>query len=76
MCQIPQRYYINIGEANVLDENGDFKKVPATQVEIGEETHNFIQQFADVSITDGLTKQYKINNIEFTITPKFEMDER
>ena len=74
MCE-QQKYLINIGNAYILNGKGGFKTAPATQVEIGEEVYSFIQQFANVSIINGLTKLYKINSIEFTIVPKFEMDD-
>lgn len=68
-----QRYYINIWERLCLGlEPGcmTHKTLPEVQVEISEETFKFIEQFANVTIGNDLTKEYRINNIKFTITPK------
>lgn len=71
-----QTYLVNIGERTVIEpRNGSIipRKVPDTSIKISEETKNFIEQFANVSINGNLDKEYRINKIKFTILPNLKI---
>lgn len=67
-----EKYIIHVGKRINIDTGETY---PILEFEITEEILGFIDNFADVIRDSYANKIYKINNIEFTVHPKFDFEE-